>query len=167
MIKIMGLYVGKVYTDINELRYGSIMIMTDQDHDGSHIKGLLINFIHHFWPSLLKIRGFLKEFVTPIIKATKGNDSKSFFTISDYERWLESVPDGRLWRIKYYKGLGTSTAAEAKEYFKAITDHTISFRHSNDKSEDDSINLAFSKTLADSRKDWLSHYDKDVCIDHR
>jgi DNA topoisomerase-2 len=45
MIKIMGLYVGKVYTDINELRYGSIMIMTDQDHDGSHIKGLLINFI--------------------------------------------------------------------------------------------------------------------------
>lgn len=77
------------------------------------------------------------------------------------------MPDGRLWRIKYYKGLGTSTAAEAKEYFKAITEHTIIFRHSNDKSEDDSINLAFSKTLADSRKDWLSHYDKDVCIDHR
>ena len=49
------------------------MIMTDQDHDGSHIKGLIINFIHHFWPSLLKLNGFMKEFVTPIIKATKGD----------------------------------------------------------------------------------------------
>lgn len=72
MIKIMGFYMGKTYTDVQDLRYGSIMIMTDQDHDGSHIKGLLINFIHHFWPSLLKIPGFLKEFVTPIIKVTCG-----------------------------------------------------------------------------------------------
>lgn len=72
MIKIMGFYMGKTYTDLKDLRYGSIMIMTDQDHDGSHIKGLLINFLHHFWPSLLKIPGFLKEFVTPIIKANHG-----------------------------------------------------------------------------------------------
>ena len=73
LIKIMGFYMGKVYTDVKDLRYGSIMIMTDQDHDGSHIKGLLINFIHHFWPSLLKINGFLKEFVTPIIKVKQGS----------------------------------------------------------------------------------------------
>lgn len=44
------------------------MIMTDQDHDGSHIKGLLINLLHHFWPSLLKLKGFLQEFITPIVK---------------------------------------------------------------------------------------------------
>ena len=44
------------------------MIMADQDHDGSHIKGLLINFFHHFYPDLLKIPGFLLEFITPIIK---------------------------------------------------------------------------------------------------
>jgi DNA topoisomerase II len=74
LIKIIGLKVGKSYQDLNELRYGSIMIMTDQDHDGSHIKGLLINFFHHFWPSLIQYNGFLKEFVTPIIKATKGNE---------------------------------------------------------------------------------------------
>jgi DNA topoisomerase II len=149
LIKIMGLYIGKVYTDVNDLRYGSIMIMTDQDHDGSHIKGLIINFIHHFWPSLLKLRGFLKEFVTPIIKATKGHDSKSFFTMTDYERWLEQTRDSRSWKIKYYKGLGTSTAAEAKEYFKAINDHVIYFRHSNQAEDDEAINLAFSKGLAD------------------
>ena len=39
-----------------------------KDHDGSHIKGLVINFIHHFWPSLLKLDGFMNEFITPIVK---------------------------------------------------------------------------------------------------
>ncbi len=58
IIKILGLQVGKQYEEIKNLRYGSIMIMTDQDHDGSHIKGLIINFIHHFWPSLIKMNGF-------------------------------------------------------------------------------------------------------------
>ena len=44
------------------------MLMTDQDHDGSHIKGLIINFIHCYWPSLLQHHDFLREFVTPIVK---------------------------------------------------------------------------------------------------
>jgi DNA topoisomerase-2 len=79
--QIMGLQFGKTYTDTKSLRYGRLMIMTDQDQDGSHIKGLLINFIHHFWPSLLQLPEFLVEFVTPIVKARKGNAEKSFFTI--------------------------------------------------------------------------------------
>lgn len=60
------------YTDTKQLRYGHLMIMTDQDHDGSHIKGLIMNFFHHFYPSLLRMPGFLVEFITPIIKATRG-----------------------------------------------------------------------------------------------
>lgn len=56
------------YTSTGQLRYGHIMIMTDQDHDGSHIKGLLMNFLHHFFPSLLRVPGFLIGFITPIVK---------------------------------------------------------------------------------------------------
>lgn len=55
------------YKDVNSLRYGHVMIMADQDHDGSHIKGLVINLFHTFWPSLLEIPGFLREFITPIV----------------------------------------------------------------------------------------------------
>lgn len=87
VIKILGIQIGAKYENVSKLRYGQIMIMTDQDHDGSHIKGLIINFIHHFWPSLFKMNGFMREFVTPIIKATKGNESRSFFTIPEYEHW--------------------------------------------------------------------------------
>jgi len=57
-----------VYDDAKSLRYGHLMIMTDQDHDGSHIKGLIMNFLHTFYPSLLKLPGFLLEFITPIVK---------------------------------------------------------------------------------------------------
>ena len=69
--KILGLTFGKTYNDATTLRYGHLMIMTDQDHDGSHIKGLIINFLHHFWPSLLKLDGFLQQFITPIVKVKR------------------------------------------------------------------------------------------------
>merc|ERR1719326_2069021 len=72
ILKIVGLDTRKEYQSLKQLRYGSIMIMTDQDHDGSHIKGLLINMVHAWWPSLFQMPGFLKEFVTPIVKVSKG-----------------------------------------------------------------------------------------------
>ena len=75
LVKIMGLTYKKKYEsldDMKSLRYGKIMIMTDQDQDGSHIKGLLINFVHHNWPSLLKLP-FLEEFITPIVKVKSIN----------------------------------------------------------------------------------------------
>ena len=65
-----------IYEDICiHFRYGSVMIMADQDHDGSHIKGLVVNLFDKFWPSLLKMDGFLKVFITPIVKVTMANSS--------------------------------------------------------------------------------------------
>mmetsp|Transcript_1121 Transcript_1121/g.1017 ORF Transcript_1121/g.1017 Transcript_1121/m.1017 type:complete len:99 (+) Transcript_1121:53-349(+) len=98
------------------------MIMADQDNDGSHIKGLIINFIHHFWPSLILHNGFMKEFVTPLIKASKKDEVKSFFTPSDFKAWALGK-NLKNWKVKYYKGLGTSTDKEAKEYFQQINKH--------------------------------------------
>lgn len=116
--QILGLQLGKTYQDTKSLRYGRLMVMTDQDHDGSHIKGLVINFMHSQYPSLLKMPGFMVEFITPIVKATKGkNATKVFYTLPEYEDWKKTTANEKGWRIKYYKGLGTSTAKEAKEYF--------------------------------------------------
>ena len=115
LVDIMGLKYGVKYdsTNIKTLRYGHLTIMADQDTDGSHIKGLVINFIHNFWPSLLEVPGFLQQFITPIVKVTKGKRSRSFFTLPEYEQWFEAT-GGKGCKIKYYKGLGTSSSAEAK-----------------------------------------------------
>ena len=94
-------------TNVKTLRYGHLMIMADQDHDGSHIKGLIINFLHFFWPSLLEIPGFLKCFITPIVKCTnkrKKKDVTTFFNIPQYENWREiQGTNVKNYNIKYYK----------------------------------------------------------------
>ena len=148
--KILGLQQDKKYKTLSELRYGKLMIMTDADLDGSHIKGLVLNMIHCFWPSLLKL-GFVVSMVTPIIKV----GSRSFFTDQAYQAWLEEqggrIPRGM--KVKYYKGLGTSTSTEAKEYFKQIGQLTVGF--SDSPTTDRSIVLAFDKSRADARKKWI------------
>jgi DNA topoisomerase II len=143
--KILGLQHSRVYTSLKELRYGRLMIMTDADLDGSHIKGLVLNMIHHFWPSLIDL-GFVVAMVTPVIKAGKD----WFFTEESYKA------SGATGQVKYYKGLGTSTSAEAKEYFKMIDRLTVKFIP--DVRTGESMTLAFSKAMADARKNWLSQH---------
>ncbi|XP_075299453.1 DNA topoisomerase 2-alpha [Opisthocomus hoazin] len=162
IIKIVGLQYKKNYEDqesLKSLRYGKIMIMTDQDQDGSHIKGLLINFIHHNWPSLLR-HNFLEEFITPIIKASKNKEEIAFYSIPEFEEWKNSTQNYNSWKIKYYKGLGTSTSKEAKEYFADMAKHRIGFKYSGPE-DDAAITLAFSKKKVEERKEWLTNFMED------
>ncbi|KAF5822370.1 putative DNA topoisomerase (ATP-hydrolyzing) [Helianthus annuus] len=155
--KILGLQHGKIYDNVKSLRYGHLMIMADQDHDGSHIKGLLINFLHSFWPSLLKVPEFVLEFITPIVKATnkKTKNVISFYTMPEYEAWKENLGHkAREYKIKYYKGLGTSNGKEGAEYFADLEKHKKDFVWADDE-DGDAIELAFSKKKIEARKNWL------------
>ncbi|KMU90116.1 DNA topoisomerase 2 [Coccidioides immitis H538.4] len=166
----LGLQHKKEYTDTRGLRYGHLMIMTDQDHDGSHIKGLLINYLQVAFPSLLKIPGFLIEFITPIVKVWKGDPknptaSKSFFTLPEYEEWKKSHGHDRRWDKKYYKGLGTSSTEDAEVYFRDLDRHLKEF-HAMQDNEAQLIDLAFSKKKADDRKEWLRQFKPGTYLDH-
>jgi DNA topoisomerase-2 len=157
--KIMGLETGKTYDSVQELRYGKIIFMTDQDLDGSHIKGLCLNLFECMWPSLLKLDRFIGFMNTPILKATKGSKVLSFYNEADYESWKSEGLEG--WKLKYYKGLGTSTGAEFKEYFK---EKKIVHFCLEDKDEE-TLDMLFHKKKADMRKEWLSVYDRQLRVD--
>jgi len=188
--KILGLKHDVIYKDTSKLRYGGIVIFTDQDVDGSHIKGLIINFIHYFWPDLAKLTGFITCLTTPIMKVKKGNETLDFYNLSEYNIWMEKKLAG--WsKPKYYKGLGTSTTTEAREYFKDFDKKLIKYIWSKDieiKSEEtedtiknldkedekekmnkchDAITLAFAKNRTNDRKLWLSKYDNDQFLENK
>jgi DNA topoisomerase-2 len=161
--KIMGLESNKTYKNTDELRYNKILFMTDQDLDGSHIKGLCINLFECLWPSLLNIEGFLGFMNTPILKATKSGKMIHFYNEQEYELWKSEHQDAKGWSIKYYKGLGTSTGKEFKEYFK--DKKTMDIRL-GDK-DIDTIDMVFNKKKSDCRKEWLSNYERNNVLDTR
>lgn len=212
--KIVGLENGKKYSSADvatTLRYGRILFMTDQDLDGSHIKGLGLNLFEAEWNSLSKIPDFIGYMNTPILKARKGKEVRVFYSDAEFALWkgggapltphtgegggesggesgvLEGVdnstsdsaasptsPTSQIpavggtgglppgWTVKYYKGLGTSTAAEFKEYFK--DKKIVMFNHTGDISNN-AIDMVFNKKRADDRKTWLSGYDRNLSMD--
>ena len=180
--QIMGLETGREYTPelvASKLRYGKILFMTDQDLDGSHIKGLGINLFQSEWASLSHIPGFIGFMNTPILKATRNGGgggkqpiTKLFYNDGEYEEWKRSLAptqeaqDAILkgWTIKYYKGLGTSTSKEFKEYFEEKK--TVSFVHGGEGC-DNAIDMAFNKKRADDRKTWLTAYSRETFLDTR
>lgn len=162
--KILGLENGKEYTTASSLRYGKIMILCDQDTDGSHIKGLCINLFHCEWKSLTKIPGFISFMNTPILRASKAKTTMSFYNEGEYETWKSGLgADAASWKIKYFKGLGTSKSEEFKEYFS--NKKTVDFVYEEVKS-DDNIDMVFNDKRANDRKTWLiEKYNKDAFLD--
>jgi DNA topoisomerase-2 len=160
--KILGLEIDREYETIEDihknLRYSKVIFMCDADLDGNHIKGLGINLFHTIWPSLMKIPGFISFMNTPILKAKKGEKELAFYNEGEYQSWKseQSVSTLNQWKIKYYKGLGTSTGKEFREYFK---EKKIVGFEMGEESED-TIDKIFNKKRADDRKEWLRNYDR-------
>lgn len=179
LCSILGLDFKKSYETSAEraqLRYGHVMLMTDQDTDGSHIKGLVMNFFRYFWPKLLLPstdephgRTFLSSFITPLLKVKRKGTAETlaFYSMAEYKEWRSSLGNEaeiKKWNVKYYKGLGTSTPAEAKEYFSAFKDHVRPFSW---KSEVDGelLDMLFDKARASDRRAWiLNDYNEELFV---
>lgn len=164
IIQILGLEFGKKYTDTKSLRYGKVIILSDNDLDGYHIRGLLLNLIDCFWPELLKL-DFLYEFLTPILRVKSGNKQKFFYRINDYDKWMAENDNGKGYSTKYFKGLGSSVPVDIKNFFKNIDKHLIKFNYTDEKQTEDIIDLAFNKNREDERKAWLLNYKPNRVID--
>lgn len=166
LVKILGLKYGRTYTtqsDISTLRYGHVMIMADQDTDGSHIKGLIITFFQDLWPSLLQFPGFLSQFITPLVRAVKGSTARTFYTEREFNDWYSGVPDAARWNIRYYKGLGTNNYDDMKSMFRSLGTHQVPFVW-NDAEDGKAIDLVFNPARPEDRRAWYEEKIVEVGV---
>eukprot|EP00438_Fugacium_kawagutii_P031007 Skav224080 [mRNA] locus=scaffold942:163789:185776:+ [translate_table: standard] len=171
LMHILGLRWGQEFQSLEEvtnLRYQQVMLFCDQDLDGHHIAGLVINLFATLWPSLLEVKpDFLERFATPLVKVfPSGSDKQSasnrveFFSQGDFEAWQEAT--GAQWtrryRAKYYKGLGTSTREEALQYFSEMDKHVIDVEFEGPPALK-AVEKAFEPSQTDDRKEWIKSYN--------
>jgi len=162
IIQALGLRFGLDYTDdknFNTLNYGKLMLLTDQDDDGIHISGLIINMFHSLFPSLIKReKSFLITMKTPLIRIYQKNKDICFYSMNEYKKYIEEK--GKVeGRVKYFKGLGTSNEKEVKDSFgKKIVEYI------EDDKTDENINKVFHTKFSDVRKTWLESYDPNNIV---
>lgn len=154
-----GLKIGVEVKKPSELRYGRICMMSDADHDGSHITGLHMANLHHYWPELFKF-GMIYRFITPVVKVTSGKESMDFYTMKEYEAW-QHKNDGKKFTMRYFKGLSSSKDEHFKSYWTNIEKHLVQMTM-KDVEDAEMLDLVFGKEAddADRRKVWLDIEDK-------
>lgn len=172
--KILGLQEGKQYKSVRELRYDRLVILSDNDNDGHHIKGLIMNLFSVRWPSLLQM-DFIFDIAVPINrvyqsdKRNKISRSIDFFTESSFHKWISEHNDGKGWEKMYYKGLGTYEASDARDLFRnlRLTKYvwdpvTIKIKEKEENIAKYHFDLVFSKGNENLRKEWLMNDDQIV-----
>ena len=149
---------------VEKLSYRHLMIFVDQDDDGSHIMGLILNVFHTFFPSLLReCPDYLYRFATPLLKAVSQGSKHSFFSLPDFEAWKQNQTH-KIQSVQYFKGLGTSSNADAKEYFSNLQSHCINVLYTPECG--DKLDLFFASNRSDDRKKMLEYVDKTLSVDY-
>lgn len=178
IMNIVGLQIGTHYdeTNIKKLRYGCIDVMGDEDFDGQHIKILILNFIHYFWPELLQNDFFrVQTTLTPLVKMKPKSKNikknKIFFTLQAFEKFQKTEDFKKYKDAKYYKGLGTSTPADMREYAEDIDYFRVYFDHINQQDTDTlilatrSIDKKKEPELNQYKKQWINEHNPENYID--
>lgn len=159
IIQALGLRYQTDYSDeknVEQLRYGRLLILTDADEDGSHICSLIINMFDTLFPSLLQpSRQFLWLMMTPIAKIFHQRQTYVYYDDRSYQKALEEHTGSKKnITVKYYKGLGTSSDAEIRDSFGQKVVHLR-----KDEDCEDVLIKIFHKAHADKRKEWLTTFD--------
>lgn len=166
LIKVFNLKFNLDYSqpqNYKTLNYGTLLILTDADKDGIHIKGLILNFLHELFPTLFKKEGFIISMETPIVKIfqKKGKEDLLFYDENTFEDYRRDHP--QIKHFKYYKGLGTINPKDVPLFFgKKLVEYTY------DNKGEQSINKVFKDENANDRKQWLNTFNPRIsnyCLD--
>ena len=161
--RMMKLVTGVNYADPEMrkmLRYGKVVIMADQDDDGLHIRGLVLNFFYTFWPSLFDLKAadgtpMIQAFNTAVCITRIGKKIDSIhFSNPGFKQYWETLDEKKKKKlyVKYYKGLGTHDIKDIALYRNDPKYVHITL----DGDELEWMTLGFDKKNSDQRKEWIT-----------
>uniref|UniRef100_A0A6C0EMJ0 DNA topoisomerase (ATP-hydrolyzing) n=1 Tax=viral metagenome TaxID=1070528 RepID=A0A6C0EMJ0_9ZZZZ len=167
IIKALGVKTDVDYTidaEYKKLRYGKVLIITDQDYDGLHISGLIQNMFHSLYPSLLcREQPFCVAMNTLIVRVyLSPTKSRLFYDENEYRRFVVAYNKkypGKKINKKYYKGLGSNNEDDIEESFGR---KLVEFKMDDKTFE--TMTKAFHKKHAEGRRQWLANYDPNKTV---
>lgn len=144
MITAFGCGIGEEF-DINKARYGKIIIMTDADVDGAHIRTLLLTFFYRYMQPLIK-EGHVFIAQPPLYLVRKGQKHMYAYSDDELQKVLDEVGRDNNPYVQRYKGLGEMNPEQLWETTMNPEARTVLKVHLEDAAEADAI---FSVLMGD------------------
>ena len=140
--------------DISKARYHKIIIMTDADVDGAHIRTLLLTFFFRYMPELID-NGYVYIAQPPLYKVTKGKDVRYCFTDEQLEKIYSEIGRDKT-DLQRYKGLGEMNAEQLWETTMNPANRTLLKVQVEDAIEADRICSILMGDQVQPRKDFIT-----------
>ncbi len=161
LISAVGTNIGKDDFDINKIRYHKVIIMTDADVDGAHIRTLLLTFFFRYMPEVIH-NGYLYAANPPLYKIKKGRAERYAFTEEEKDRIIEEEFNNERVNLQRYKGLGEMNPDQLWETTMNPETRLLKQVKADDETEADRIFSILMGDKVEPRRNFITQYAKQV-----
>jgi DNA gyrase subunit B len=159
LISALGTGVGDNF-DLEGLRYGRVIIMTDADVDGSHIRTLLLTFFFRYMPQLID-DGHMYIAQPPLYRVAYKNQVKYAYSDKEKDKFVKEIGSDKV-GIQRYKGLGEMNPEQLWETTMNPTNRTLLLVTVEDAAEADRTFDMLMGDAVDPRKKFIQTHAKSV-----
>ena len=163
LINAVGTNVGKNDFDINKCRYHKIIIMTDADVDGAHIRTLLLTFFYRYMPEIIE-KGYLYAAQPPLYKISRGKEIRYAYSEKEKDAIIANDFNGETEKVNMqrYKGLGEMNPEQLWETTMNPETRILHRVKCIDETEADRLFSILMGDKVEPRRNFIVKYAKSV-----